>query len=230
MPPKRRNKKVPTPEVQPLLRPCPPPPKKMARVWFFEVRWFQLFLECSPRTLRKKISNLTVAYFWNGLVQPTTIQIVMLFISPLPNSVSVFSCLSEETPTCIEVLVSTAEGWKLGPSHHQFLVAPWFLLIFGWWMKKATFMVEKPTFMVYLGGSFVFTTSQVVFCQATIPTFMEGQVIFQRKHYSNWKFNNRILKGGGPRGGGSLMFPKVPESLLGILRVPQEHPLPLRTL
>ena len=28
-----------------------------------------------------------------------------------------------------------------------------------------------------------------------------------------------FLRGGGPRGGGSLMFPKVPQSSLGILRV-----------
>ena len=41
--------------------------------------------------------------------------------------------------------------------------------------------------------------------------------------------NYRVVKGGVPRGGGSLMFPKVPQSSLGILRVPQlppplEHP------
>ena len=41
-----------------------------------------------------------------------------------------------------------------------------------------------------------------------------------------------LLRGGVPRGGGSLMFPKVPQSSLGIFRVPQlppplEHP-PLR--
>ena len=30
--------------------------------------------------------------------------------------------------------------------------------------------------------------------------------------------------GGGPRGGGSLIFPKVPQSSLGILRVPQLPP------
>ena len=30
-------------------------------------------------------------------------------------------------------------------------------------------------------------------------------------------------------GNPSLMFPKVPLSSLGILRVPQEHPLPLNT-
>ena len=29
---------------------------------------------------------------------------------------------------------------------------------------------------------------------------------------------------GGPRGGGSLIFPKVPQSSLGILRVPQLPP------
>ena len=36
----------------------------------------------------------------------------------------------------------------------------------------------------------------------------------------------RVVKGGGgvPRGGGSLMFPKVPQSSLGILRVPQLPP------
>ena len=39
----------------------------------------------------------------------------------------------------------------------------------------------------------------------------------------------RVVKGGGPRGGVSLMFPKVPQSSLGILRVlqlppPLEHP------
>ena len=37
-----------------------------------------------------------------------------------------------------------------------------------------------------------------------------------------------MLRGGGPRGGGSLIFPKVPQSSLGILRVPQ-LPLPLNT-
>ena len=31
----------------------------------------------------------------------------------------------------------------------------------------------------------------------------------------------RVVKGGGPRGGGSLIFPKVPQSSLGILRVLQ---------
>ena len=31
----------------------------------------------------------------------------------------------------------------------------------------------------------------------------------------------RVVKGGGPRGGVSLIFPKVPQSSLGILRVPQ---------
>ena len=46
----------------------------------------------------------------------------------------------------------------------------------------------------------------------------------------------RVVKGGGvPRGGGSLIFPKVPQSSLGILKVPQvppplEHPPPLGTL
>ena len=43
-----------------------------------------------------------------------------------------------------------------------------------------------------------------------------------------------LLRGGGvPRGGGSLIFPKVPQSSLGILRVPQLPPLehlPLGTL
>ena len=34
----------------------------------------------------------------------------------------------------------------------------------------------------------------------------------------------RVVKGGVPRGGGSLMFPKVPQSSLGILRVPQLPP------
>ena len=43
------------------------------------------------------------------------------------------------------------------------------------------------------------------------------------------------LRRGVPRGGGSLMFPKVPQSSLGILRVPQlppplNTPGPLRTL
>ena len=40
-----------------------------------------------------------------------------------------------------------------------------------------------------------------------------------------------LLRGGGgvPRGGGSLIFPKVPIFPNGILRVPQEHP-PFRTL
>ena len=38
----------------------------------------------------------------------------------------------------------------------------------------------------------------------------------------------RVVKGGVPRGGGSLMFPKVPQSSLGILRVPQLPP-PLNT-
>ena len=37
-----------------------------------------------------------------------------------------------------------------------------------------------------------------------------------------------LLRGGVPRGGGSLIFPKVPQSSLGILRVPQ-LPLPLNT-
>ena len=42
-----------------------------------------------------------------------------------------------------------------------------------------------------------------------------------------------LLRGGVPRGGGSLIFPKVPQSSLGILRVPQlppplEHPGTLR--
>ena len=42
-------------------------------------------------------------------------------------------------------------------------------------------------------------------------------------------FLYRVVKGGGvPRGGGSLMFPKVPQSSLGILRVPQLPP-PLNT-
>ena len=45
------------------------------------------------------------------------------------------------------------------------------------------------------------------------------------------KLTYRVVKGGGvPRGGGSLIFPKVPQSSLGILRVPQlpplEHPPP----
>ncbi len=44
-------------------------------------------------------------------------------------------------------------------------------------------------------------------------------------------YHCRVVKGGVPRGGGSLMFPKVPQSSLGILRVPQlppplEHPPP----
>ena len=42
--------------------------------------------------------------------------------------------------------------------------------------------------------------------------------------YSNY----RVVKGGVPRGGGSLIFPKVPQSSLGILRVPQLPP-PLNT-
>ena len=33
-----------------------------------------------------------------------------------------------------------------------------------------------------------------------------------------------LLRGGVPRGGGSLIFPKVPQSSLGILRVPQLPP------
>ena len=34
---------------------------------------------------------------------------------------------------------------------------------------------------------------------------------------------------GGPRGGGSLIFPKLPQcSRAGILRLPQEHPLPFK--
>ena len=43
-----------------------------------------------------------------------------------------------------------------------------------------------------------------------------------------------MSRAGGPTGGGSLVFPKVPQSsLLGILRVPQlppplEHPPPLK--
>ena len=39
----------------------------------------------------------------------------------------------------------------------------------------------------------------------------------------------RVVKGGGPRGGGSLIFPNVPQSSLGILRVPQFPPPPLNT-
>ena len=38
--------------------------------------------------------------------------------------------------------------------------------------------------------------------------------------------NHRILKG---RDVIPLIFPKVPQSFLGILKVPQEHPLPLNT-
>ena len=33
-----------------------------------------------------------------------------------------------------------------------------------------------------------------------------------------------LLRGEGPRGGGSLIFPKVPQSSVGILRAPPEHP------
>ena len=39
----------------------------------------------------------------------------------------------------------------------------------------------------------------------------------------NW-VNYRVVKGGGPRGGVSLIFPKIPQSSLGILRVPQLPP------
>ena len=39
----------------------------------------------------------------------------------------------------------------------------------------------------------------------------------------------RVVKGVVPRGGGSLIFPKVPQSSLGILRVPQLPP-PIGTL
>ena len=38
-----------------------------------------------------------------------------------------------------------------------------------------------------------------------------------------------LLRGGVPRGGGSLIFPKVPQSSLGILRVPYLPPPPLNT-
>ncbi len=38
-----------------------------------------------------------------------------------------------------------------------------------------------------------------------------------------------LLRGGLPGGGGSLIFPKVPQSSLGILRVPQLPPPPLNT-
>ena len=46
-----------------------------------------------------------------------------------------------------------------------------------------------------------------------------------RKRKLSW---NIPWKGGVPRGGGSLIFPKVPQSFLGILRVPQLPP-PLNT-
>ena len=43
------------------------------------------------------------------------------------------------------------------------------------------------------------------------------------------RIDYRVVKGGGPRGGGSLIFPKLPQSSrAGILRVPQEHPLPFK--
>ena len=37
-------------------------------------------------------------------------------------------------------------------------------------------------------------------------------------------FDYRVVKRGVPKGGGSLIFPKVPQSSLGILRVPQLPP------
>ena len=40
---------------------------------------------------------------------------------------------------------------------------------------------------------------------------------------------NMILKGGWGGVVISLIFPKVPQSFLGILKVPQEYPLPLDT-
>ena len=56
------------------------------------------------------------------------------------------------------------------------------------------------------------------------PVLLEGMVLSP----VNQNYNYRVLKGGGgPRGGGSLtlMFPKVPQSSLGIPRVPQLPPL-----
>ena len=52
---------------------------------------------------------------------------------------------------------------------------------------------------------------------------------FVLQHLNVFMYYYRVVKGGGvPRGGGSLMFPKVPQSSLGILRVPQLPP-PLNT-
>ena len=54
------------------------------------------------------------------------------------------------------------------------------------------------------------------------PKGLPGNYCLLMIHY-------RVVKGGGcPRGGGSLIFPKVPQSSLGILRVPQLPP-PLDT-
>ena len=48
------------------------------------------------------------------------------------------------------------------------------------------------------------------------------QLSQKRESYRNIIY--RVVKGGGPRGGGSLIFPKVPQSSLGILRIPQLPP------
>ena len=81
-------------------------------------------------------------------------------------------------------------------------------------------MTPPPQRMHHFTGEIPQNSPSNICIKSDSPTKKKHLAIF---HY-------RVVKGGGvPRGGGPLMFPKVPQSSLGILRVPQlppplEHP------